>query len=119
MIQIPPEVLAAVQATSDRHDAAFRAQQEALRERLLKDPPPPPRPCDWKSVLTESTDATDAVLEAAAQTWGDYSDNDEPIDWHAFFIRLETTFGICVLDLDCGAAHRIQRHVRKVMREDG
>jgi len=112
MIQIPPEVLASVQATSDRHDAALRAQQEALRERLLKDPPPPPPPCDWKSVLKDATDVTDAVLAAAAQTFDDYFDDGEPIDWNAFFDRLESTHGICVLDLGCGAAHRIQRLVR-------
>lgn len=110
MIHIPPEALAAIQATSDRHDAAHR---EAMRLAALK-PQPETRIDKFDVILETAVEVKVAHLEAATVVHDDYFADAERIDWTDFFDKLESVFGIAVVDDDCGAAAKLQRHIREV-----
>jgi hypothetical protein len=69
-------------------------------------------------VLSTAADVTDDVLEAAIETFDDWFDNDEPIDWESFIDRLADPTGcgkagaIEFDKYDNPAIRKIQRHVR-------
>lgn len=108
MIHIPPEAMAAVNATSARHDAAA---QEMMRLAALD----PTRPTERFDIIVDRWDEVKVEhLTAAAQLADDYFSDDERIDWTAFFDRLEGIYGIGVIDETSSAATKIQRHVREV-----
>lgn len=110
MIHIPPELLASVRATSDRHDAAHR---EAMRLAVLK--PQPVSHTDRFDVVVETAvEVKVAHLEAATQLFEDYFADADWIDWTDFFDKLESRFGITVVDDVSGAAAKLQRHIREV-----
>lgn len=109
-IEIPPEALAAVQATSDRADAAHR---EAMRLAALN--PRPDRATDRFEVIVDAaTDVKVAHLQVATVVHDDYFADDERIDWTAFFDKLEDVFGIGVVDDDCPAANKFRRHIADI-----
>lgn len=63
--------------------------------------------------ISEAADVTEATLKAAEDVFEGWFDNDgEPIDWYAFWDRLEA-YGWTVLVTDSAAARKIQRHIRK------
>lgn len=64
------------------------------------------------TLIHTAAEVTPQCLLAAEEIFSDWFDNDEPIDWHAFYDRLESV-GWCITDTSSPASTKIQRHIRK------
>lgn len=110
MIHIPPEMLASVRATSDRHDAAATTQQSLAVLKLADQP----KGIEFNDVIERAEDVKVDHLHAATQLFEDYFAEDEYLDWTDFFDKLASAHCLYVATDDCPAAIKLQRHIRQV-----
>lgn len=63
--------------------------------------------------IQSAKDVTPECLTAAEEVFTGYHDHDgRPVDWEAFWDRLEA-YGWSITEFDSPAATKIQRHIRK------
>ena len=73
--------------------------------------------------LRTTDDVTDAVLKAAEECWEGWFSNEDRIDWEDFLDRLADPYGhgeagaFDFDEYDNPAIRKIQRHIRKYIRE--
>jgi len=110
-IVIPADVMARVTATHDRKTAEA---QQAIEHTTADDRQPTVAPRAQHTTLITVADVTDDVIAAAIEVfemWHD--DDDQPIDWHSFYDRLESGYRLSIVDVESAAARKIQRAVRE------
>lgn len=108
-IKIPADVMAAVTATHERKMAeAKQMTDESLRSAVQRR-----QVVGFFMTVELADDLTDEQIAAACALADDYFDDDDRIDWSAFFDKLDDVYRLCVASDDCGAAQRIQRAVRE------
>lgn len=62
--------------------------------------------------INTAEDVTATCLARAEEIYEGWFDTDEPVDWESFWDRLDH-IGWSVATLDCAAAKKIQRHIRR------
>jgi hypothetical protein len=67
--------------------------------------------------IQEASDVTPECLTACEDVFDGWFDHEgEPIDWFAFYDRLES-YGWSLANMDCPATRKIQRHIRKLRNQ--
>ena len=107
-INIPAEALAKVAET---HARKTEEAQKMIADSLAKEVERR-RVVGFFITVEHYDDLNEDHLVAACALADDYFDDDDQIDWSAFFDRLDEIYRLCVRHDHCGAARRIQRAVR-------